>query len=176
MELKPRDYYGHQLLAQTILRGARLWGSELVSISETEKAVKAAEQARALRPESTSLLPVLIAAYSLRWEVAPTDRDVLSNKIETILGLAKRFRTSGVAIDQARIQWYVVGLRNSVDQSKFDANKELLVKLLAGLKGSIEQLAPSSWERQQVEERLKGFEDVLKTTTFADRRALAWPA
>lgn len=171
--LKPRDYYGYQLLAQAILRKADLWGSETLPMDETKKAVTSAEKARSLRPFGKSILPVIIEAYALQWEVAASERPSIEGQIQTVLGTAKRLGAPRLLLQQARIRWLVAQLRQSPNEPEFTKNREQLLKGLAELYAALNESAPV-WENQEVARRHEGLTKALKNANFENRKELTW--
>lgn len=172
--LKPRDYYGYQLLAQAILRKADLWAPETMSLDEAKKAVTHAEKARSLRPFGTSIWPIVIETYALQWELAPsTDRPAIDAQIQTALGSAKRLGAPRVLLQQARIRWLVAQIRHTTGDTEFVKNKEQLVKGLAELDAALKESAPT-WDNQEIRRRYDALAKALKNASYENRKEIAW--
>jgi hypothetical protein len=172
--LKPKDFYGHQQLATLAIRQAHAWGLEFTDAEFMAKAVKEANTARLLRPESGTILALLAQAYILQW--AQTTDDSIRKRaeplIEASLVAAQRENATTIHLQTARLQWLFYRLRNAPDD-QFDTMK---TKFLAQLHlAAADAAGDRTWYGRKLAQDANVLMQVMLNLQKAEQPRLRWP-
>lgn len=174
LEIKSRDYYGHQKLATLVIRQAYERGVEFLSTEAIADAITKAEKARELRPNYGTIVALLSQLYILKWiKASDSDQKSIAPLIEATLMRAERGdRASSIHLWTAKLQWRLARLRGIADKTEFDKAK---VKFLAALHQAEIEVAPSTlWDARDLVARVKRLTVDLQKIEVEDRAALNW--
>jgi hypothetical protein len=175
IELKPRDYYGHELLARLTIRQAHTWGLEFMKPGVLDEAVNAANTARELRPGDGSIFALLAQAYILQWANASDDnsRKKVLPLIEASLEQAAKCKATPVHLATAWAQWLLYQSRLAQD----DQFKGLKPQLAAALDKAIEVAKEDrSWYGRQLIKDATKLKETVSNLEDKKQATLRWPS
>jgi len=172
--IKPKDFYGHQQLATLAIRQAHAWGLEFTDADFMARAVKEADAARLLRPESGTIFALLAQAYILQW--AQTADDAIRKRVEPLivasLAAAQNEDATQIHLQTAKSQWLFYQLRNAPDE-QFDTKK---TKLLAQLHDAIAAATGDrTWYGRKLLQDANALMTRLSNLQKSEQSALRWP-
>jgi hypothetical protein len=175
LEIKSRDYYGHQKLATLAIRQAYERGVEFFNLDATKAAITQAEKAREFRPGDGTIFTLLAQLYTLKWsKTTGADQQEAASLVEAALVLAERGdRASAFHIWTAQLQWQLARIRASSTKEEFDKAE---AKLLAALHRAKADAAGSPrWDGRDLVARTTNLSAKLQNLKFEDRATLRWP-
>jgi hypothetical protein len=175
IEIKPLDYYGHELLARLAVRQAYTWGLEFIDPEIINEAAKSADTARKLRPISGTLYALLAQVYTVQWAKSSDDnlRKELEPLIEASLLRAERGDATPVHQATARTQWLFQQSR----RAKGDEFKALRLELATALDKAIEVATDDrSWYGKKLLEDANSLKKALDDLGGKSQSILRWPS
>ena len=169
IRLKPNDYYAHQLLATLCIRQVYVFGRELTSADVTARAVKAAEMARALRPDGT-IFAVLAQAYILQYATDETKKAL----VEAAIAQAEKRGATPIHRNIVNLQW-LVHQAAKLAENDDEKRKALRKKLDADIPTAITTATGNrTFYGRQLLRQAEALRDKLKGLD-KDLATLRWP-
>ena len=171
LQLKERDYYGHQKLATLAIRQAYERGVEFYGLEAIKTAITHAERARELRPGQGTIMALLAQLYTLKWSKGSEQQDT-APLIEASLALAgKGEPASSLHLRTAQLQWQLARLRASTG-GDFDKAKTALLATLQ--LAQTDAAGDPGWEARDLLARTTSLSARLQNLGAEDRATPRW--
>jgi hypothetical protein len=171
LQIKERDYYGHQKLATLAIRQAYERGVEFFGTDAINAAITHAERARELRPGGGTILALLAQLYTIKWSKG-SDQQGTAPLIEASLALAEKGdRASPLHVRTAQLQWQLARLRASTG-GDFDKAKTALLATLQ--LAQTDTTGNANWEARDLLARTTSLSAKLQNLGSDDRTTARW--